>query len=382
MNTPVPITQLPAVVAMPVTQVVAAAGRIASPAVVRAGSFQMASVKPHWWQRAGASIAGFFGATKAAVAAEKLPNMEVVTPEPLRFDLAEGLMGHSWGVWGAASAIVVSGLLANRALVAGIDALERQRTDFSKPSYLASGLRWVRRLMWGAAFMSELKIFNVDMSNLIMGSGIIAAILALSAKDTASNMLSFWRIRNRTEIREGDRIAVKGVSGIIKRIGWNYVTLESRGEDSTLRNYYIPTSTVLSEPVEEVFLDEAALEKLKIGDWISISNGIGGQMECITDHTIGIKRENSSGVVEVVHIPLHKVTEHSLAYHGSEPPPLPEGLVKGSMVELDGKRGKILDYNAQYLRLQTEDGVYRISRAKFQNSWAVLDVPDQVEAGS
>lgn len=319
---------------------------------------------------AGAGILCMTGAASAAQAAEPTDTVQMF---PVNIDVTTGVLGHTWLHWGALAAVVGGAYFLNGVFNRIITSFDKDAYTSRKSSIIANGARWGRRLMWGAAALMGLEIFGVELGNLAVTSGVVVAVVAFNSKDAIRNTGAYLGIKWRGELKDGDCITVGGVSGVVQRVTPFAVVIEGVDKQGTRRQYYIPPTKILTSVWQKATYDDELLSTIRVGEWIHITDRISGQVACETEHTIGVRVENAAGALEVHHIQRHEITELSLDYHGTAPPPLPEGVKKGDQIQLAGVTGAVVDYNAQYVRLETEDVITRIPRTKFQEPWAVVE---------
>lgn len=316
---------------------VAASSGPASSYSAAAARTQTSSIQARapWWQTTSAAMGGVLGMV-APADAQAEPSKGVVgrVADAVGFDPTVGIFGLSWERWGGLAFVAGAALFLNRIIGKKIAKLEEQRKmsmdgegEFSVRSGIsATGLKVIRGLMWGAAAYSGLRIVGVDLTNVVAGSGVLAAAVAFAAKDITNNLGALIAIGFRGDLNVGDRIVVYGVSGRdvsgkVVAVSYSSVDIHGVDENGVERVFSIPPSAILSSVTAKVVYDQDTLDKIVVNDWIGVSGKGGGRVVCITEYTIGVEVENAEGGTEVRHIQKHEITGHSLTYHSNVAPP-------------------------------------------------------------
>jgi hypothetical protein len=324
-----------------------------------------------------AVIAGILGVAPSLHAAD--PASTAVVPPAVTenvMSFAEGVLNIPWQTWGEFGAVAGSAVALNYMLGRKIKSLEDLSGDrFSRDNLAAGGLRWIRRMIWGATTLVGMHILGVDFGNILLNFGIPAALIGWGLKDLTSNIAAYWGLVSRGHIDVGDYISVKDMAGYVRKIMPFGVVLESRAEDGSLKRLYIPCSTILTEVVKKMFVDKGVTSSIKVGHYVKIGSEISGRVVSLTDRGIGIEEEASDGTRFLKYVSMHQISPGSFKNYGLEPPRLPGGAGIESRLVLDGKRGKVASYNDRYVYLLDEDGtmMHRIPRTSFAGTWSYID---------
>lgn len=405
-----PATGLPQAYNMPAMQVASAALGMPLPAFVdMATSANVVEIPQHvamrllepaqmpevkalpGWRTAAATMTGIFGVASPAFAddADPIPPTDIVDKiSESAMDLSEGILNVPWETWGQLGLLFGGALFADHLIGNSIKTLkDRSEHIYGRDDMAASALRSVRWIIRGAAAAVGMSILGVDFGNVFLNLGIPAAIIGWGCRDVVNNFAATMLIVFRGHVDVGDFIRVDKASGYVRRIKTSGVVLESRNEKGERTFYYVPPALFFTNIPQEVEFDEDAFKTIREGHYVSIGGDLVGRVSVITDTSVGIEQETPDGLVKIRHVQIHEISPESFRNYGFEPPRLPFGVGVGSKIVLDGKRGEVTDYDAQYVYLLDEDGtmLHRISRGKFANTFSYIDAgtrkyaPDEPE---
>ncbi len=91
-------------------------------------------------------------------------------------------------------------------------------------------------------------IFNIDLTTLAAGAGVIGLGIAFAAKDSLSNFFGIIVIIADEPFRVGDRIMINQIDGIVEQVGLRSSRIRTASESV----YVIPNSVFISSPIENI----------------------------------------------------------------------------------------------------------------------------------
>lgn len=125
------------------------------------------------------------------------------------------------------------------------------RRVLNKTSLLPSSsifINVVRAAVWivGAGLMLSV-CFNVNVSAMITGLGVVGIAISLGFQDTLSNLIGGLQVSISRSVEPGDNIRMgpTGVSGVVQDVAWRYTTII----DSSGNRINIPNSVMTSTAV-------------------------------------------------------------------------------------------------------------------------------------
>jgi MscS family membrane protein len=120
--------------------------------------------------------------------------------------------------WIVISAWILSTFLHSIIHIYGRRLAERSKTDLD--DRIVDLLELViRYIIWFAAFMALLKVFNIDITPLLAAAGIVSIAVALAAQDFISNFFGGAIITVHKPFKVGDRIKVENYYGDVMSVG-------------------------------------------------------------------------------------------------------------------------------------------------------------------
>jgi len=302
------------------------------------------------------------------------------TEEAASGDTAGTLMDHAsvlpWTEISEMGLLVAGAALCHRSLGKKIARLKNTQEATEKQKSQALILRWSRWGMWGLATYLGFRIAGIDLTNLFLGAGGIAAVVSLTTKNIISDFTAYLLLTLRGNIDTGDEVALWNAKGTVMTVGLTHIMVSGVDENGCEYVSRISTSTFISRAVKEAAYDRAFLEKIGVGDYISV-RGDFGRVATITDHTIGIERRDPNGKIWTDHIQKLKITPDSTVLYGSEVPALPGGADKGWRIRLGDVEGVIMEHDAWDLWLRSDDEVeHKKSRNAFESDWSIISRPE------
>jgi MscS family membrane protein len=109
----------------------------------------------------------------------------------------------------------------------------------------------IRYVIWFAALMAILKVFNIDVTPLLAGAGIAGIAIALAAQDIISNFFGGAIITVDKPFKVGDRIRIDTYYGDVISVGTRSTRIKTLdNEIITIPNNKMTTSSIInySEP--------------------------------------------------------------------------------------------------------------------------------------
>ncbi|HEX3001010.1 MAG TPA: mechanosensitive ion channel family protein [Methanoregula sp.] len=115
----------------------------------------------------------------------------------------------------------------------------------------------VRYVIWFAAIMAVLKVFNIDITPFLAGAGIAGIAVALAAQDFISNFFGGAVIKVDKPFKVGDRVKIDDFYGDVLSVGTRSTRIKTLDyQVVTLPNNKITTNVIVnySEPDEKLRL--------------------------------------------------------------------------------------------------------------------------------
>jgi len=119
---------------------------------------------------------------------------------------------------------------------------KKSSEQIKKPLQILRGFLRILIVVVGA--IAILDNMGVDLKALIAGFGITGFIVTFAMRDFLTSILSGALILIYRPFKIGDRIRVKGVEGIVKKIDIQHTTISDKGKD-----YSIPNTKVSSDAI-------------------------------------------------------------------------------------------------------------------------------------
>ncbi|RPI35710.1 MAG: mechanosensitive ion channel family protein, partial [Methanoregulaceae archaeon] len=113
----------------------------------------------------------------------------------------------------------------------------------------------IRYVIWFAAVLAILKVFNIDITPLLAGAGIAGIALALAAQDFISNFFGGAIITVDKPFKVGDRIKVDNYYGDVVSVGTRSTRIQTLDyQIVTMPNNKLTTNVIInySEPEERL----------------------------------------------------------------------------------------------------------------------------------
>jgi small-conductance mechanosensitive channel len=113
----------------------------------------------------------------------------------------------------------------------------------------------VRYVIWFAAIMAVLKVFNIDITPFLAGAGIAGIAVALAAQDFISNFFGGAVIKVDKPFKVGDRVKIEDYYGDVLSVGTRSTRIRTLDNQVvTLPNNKITTNVIVnySEPDESL----------------------------------------------------------------------------------------------------------------------------------
>lgn len=288
-------------------------------------------------------------------------------------NLADGVSGLPWLGIGEATAVLVGALIVHHYIGKGIDKLAEQEHTAGASKwtrFFRSGLKWTRRLMWGAAIFAGLDVSGISLNNLLLGAGGAAAVATFTLKDMISNWGSYLVVTWRNQVKKGDYISLGVVSGQVTKMSPFCIEITSYDDSGNKFVAHVAPSLFLSSVVKGIKFDKMTIRKIKVGHYIGIGGKIYGKVVSITDQTVCLEQEDMNGKRHVLHVSKLAINADSLVCYDEYPPKLPEGIGRGSKIEYNGRLWTIKAYNAWYVWMESDDGKTkcRLSRSVLQSA--------------
>jgi small-conductance mechanosensitive channel len=157
-----------------------------------------------------------------------------------------------------------------------------ERTDADLNRLIPILLVSVRYLIWFAAFLLILAVFQVDITPLLAGAGIAGIALALAAQDILSNFLGGAIIAIDKPFRIGDRVKIDTFFGDVVALGGRSTRIRTMDNQIiTIPNAKITSSVVINYSLPD--------NSLKVR--IPFSVAYGSDMDRVTAILMEIARE-------------------------------------------------------------------------------------------
>ncbi|MEC4184268.1 mechanosensitive ion channel family protein [Adlercreutzia sp. R21] len=126
------------------------------------------------------------------------------------------------------------------------------RRVLNKTSLLPSSsifINLVRAAVWivGVAVMLSV-CFNVNVSAMITGLGVVGIAISLGFQDTLSNLIGGLQVSVSRSVEPGDNIRMgpSGVSGVVQDVAWRYTTIvDSSGNEINIPNSVMTSTAVV-----------------------------------------------------------------------------------------------------------------------------------------
>lgn len=126
------------------------------------------------------------------------------------------------------------------------------RRVLNKTSLLPSSsifINLVRAVVWiiGIAIMLSV-CFNVNVSAMITGLGVVGIAISLGFQDTLSNLIGGLQVSVSRSVEPGDNIRMgpSGVSGVVQDVAWRYTTIvDSSGNEINIPNSVMTSTAVV-----------------------------------------------------------------------------------------------------------------------------------------
>jgi small-conductance mechanosensitive channel len=172
-------------------------------------------------------------------------------PESMQWILDPAL---ATAFWILISAWILSTFLHSIIHIYGRAFAEKSETDLD--DRLVELLELViRYIIWFAAAMAILKVFNIDITPLIAGAGIAGIAIALAAQDIISNFFGGAIISADRPFRVGDRIRVEDYYGDVVSVGTRSTRIRTLDyQIVTIPNNKLTTNVIInySEPDQKL----------------------------------------------------------------------------------------------------------------------------------
>lgn len=161
---------------------------------------------------------------------------------------------YATAFWIIISAWVISTLLHSIIHIYGRSFAEKSDTDLD--DRLVDLLELViRYVIWFAALMAILKVFEIDITPLLAGAGIAGIAVALAAQDLISNFFGGAIITADKPFKVGDRVKIDNYYGNVISVGTRSTRIQTLDyQVVTLPNNKITTNVIVnySEPDEKL----------------------------------------------------------------------------------------------------------------------------------
>lgn len=126
------------------------------------------------------------------------------------------------------------------------------RRVLNKTSLLPSSsifINLVRAVVWiiGIAIMLSV-CFNVNVSAMITGLGVVGIAISLGFQDTLSNLIGGLQVSVSRSVEPGDNIRMgpSGVSGVVQDVAWRYTTIvDGSGNEINIPNSVMTSTAVV-----------------------------------------------------------------------------------------------------------------------------------------
>lgn len=137
------------------------------------------------------------------------------------------------------------------------------RRILNKTSLLPSSsifINLVRAAVWiiGAAVVLSV-CFNVNVSAMITGLGVVGIAISLGFQDTLSNLIGGLQVSVSRSVEPGDNIRMgsSGVSGVVQDVAWRYTTIvDGSGNEVNIPNSVMTSTAVVKlSPPNAVSID-------------------------------------------------------------------------------------------------------------------------------
>lgn len=107
----------------------------------------------------------------------------------------------------------------------------------------------VRAAVWIVGMAVMLSVcFNVNVSAMITGLGVVGIAISLGFQDTLSNLIGGLQVSVSRSVEPGDNIRMgpSGVSGVVQDVAWRYTTIvDSSGNEINIPNSVMTSTAVV-----------------------------------------------------------------------------------------------------------------------------------------
>ena len=108
----------------------------------------------------------------------------------------------------------------------------------------------VRATVWiigGSTILGS--CFNINVSSIIAGLGVVGIAVSLGFQDTLSNLIGGLQVTSVRIVQPGDNIQVGGQTGVVRDVSWRHTTItNTSGQTIIIPNSVISTTALVQLP--------------------------------------------------------------------------------------------------------------------------------------